>query len=160
MNCPYCGSANLEGSTTCANCGQPIGTAAPMAPAPPAPSESYGQPPAPPGYAPPPAPPAGYAQPGYAPSQGAGLPPMNSHLVMAILVTLLCCMPFGVVGIVFASQVNSKLAMGDFAGAQSASKNAALWSWLGIGAAALVAVVYLAVVMLAVVSSTSSGSSF
>ena len=39
-------------------------------------------------------------------------PPKN-YLVESILVTIFCCMPFGVVGLVFAAQVNSKFEAGD-----------------------------------------------
>ena len=44
-----------------------------------------------------------------------------NHLVWAILSTLFCCLPLGIVSIVFAAQVNGKLAVGDMAGAQEAS---------------------------------------
>lgn len=54
-------------------------------------------------------------------------PKIENHLVGAILTTLCCCMPFGIVALVFAAQVNSKLAAGDVAGAQAASKNARTW---------------------------------
>lgn len=57
-------------------------------------------------------------------------PPKN-WLVESILVTLFCCLPFGVVGIVFASQVNSKFAAGDYNGAQIAAKDAAKWTKIG-----------------------------
>jgi hypothetical protein len=67
---------------------------------------------------------------------------MKNHLVLAILATLFCCLPFGVVGIIFATQVNSKLAAGDYAGAQKASKAAATWSWLAVGAGALMGILY------------------
>jgi interferon-induced transmembrane protein len=61
------------------------------------------------------------------PGYGVGAPPQN-YLVWAILTTLFCCLPAGVVAIVFAAQVNSKWAMGDFQGALNSSKNAKLWS--------------------------------
>ncbi|QEC67111.1 CD225/dispanin family protein [Panacibacter ginsenosidivorans] len=54
-------------------------------------------------------------------------PPKN-WLVESILVTIFCCLPFGIAGIVFASQVNSKFAAGDYAGAEQASKEAAKWT--------------------------------
>jgi interferon-induced transmembrane protein len=44
---------------------------------------------------------------------------------------VLCCLPLGIVSIVFSTQVNSKYAAGDLAGAQAASrkaKNFAIWS--------------------------------
>ncbi|MEU8803988.1 CD225/dispanin family protein [Spirillospora sp. NPDC048819] len=58
---------------------------------------------------------------------GAGSPPPN-HLVWAILSTIFCCLPAGVVSIVFAAQVNSKWQAGDQAGAQKASGNAKTWA--------------------------------
>lgn len=63
-------------------------------------------------------------------------PPKN-WLVEAILVTIFCCQIIGIVAIVFAAQVNSKFAAGDYAGAQSASKDAGKWTkvafFVGIG---------------------------
>ncbi|HPZ07832.1 MAG TPA: CD225/dispanin family protein [Candidatus Eremiobacteraeota bacterium] len=56
-----------------------------------------------------------------------------NYLVQAILVTLFCCLPCGVVAIVYAAQVNSKLQMGDYYGALSASRNANMWSWISFG---------------------------
>jgi hypothetical protein len=73
-------------------------------------------------------------------SQTTQAPPKN-WLVESILVTLFCCLPFGIAGIVFASQVNSKYASGDYAGAVEASKNAGKWTkigfWIGIVVIAL-----------------------
>ena len=57
-----------------------------------------------------------------------------SHLAPAILVTLLCCLPFGIVAIVFAAQVNGKLQAGDYEGALRASNNAKTWCWVSFGA--------------------------
>ena len=54
--------------------------------------------------------------------------PVPNYLVHAILTTLCCCLPFGVVAVIFAAQVNSKLAAGDVAGAQAASRSARNWS--------------------------------
>ena len=52
--------------------------------------------------------------------------PVNvpSYLVPAILCTLFCCMPAGVVAIVFAAQVDTKAKVGDVEGAERASANA------------------------------------
>lgn len=157
MNCPYCGSVNPEGATTCVSCGQPLAAAAPP-PAPPAQPEAYAPPPAQPTYAAPPAPPApvGYAQQPYAQPQVVASVPVKNHLVMAILATLFCCLPFGVVGIVFASQVNGKLAVGDYAGAQRASKAALVWSWVAIGAGIVAGIAYGLIVALGVVSEMGS----
>lgn len=69
-------------------------------------------------------------QPYYGGGAPSGSPPPN-HLVWAILSTLFCCLPLGIVSIVFAAQVNSKWNSGDAAGAHEASDKArkfALWS--------------------------------
>jgi len=69
-------------------------------------------------------------------SQVPDVKPKN-WLVESILATIFCCMPFGIAGIVFATQVNSKYESGDYAGALQASKEAGKWTrisfWIGIG---------------------------
>ena len=44
-----------------------------------------------------------------------------------------CCTPLGIVGIVFAAQVNGKLAAGDYAGAVQTSNQAKMWCWIAFG---------------------------
>jgi hypothetical protein len=65
---------------------------------------------------------------------------VDSYLVPAILSTLCCCLPCGIVAIFYASQVSSKWSAGDDAGAKAAAKNAQLWCWVsfGLGAAWLI----------------------
>ena len=53
-----------------------------------------------------------------------------NHLVWAILSTVFCCLPLGIVSIVFAAQVDGKLAAGDLAGAREASAKARFWALL------------------------------
>jgi len=47
--------------------------------------------------------------------------------VWAILCTLFCCLPFGIVAIVYSSQVNGKLQAGDVTGAMDSSRKARNW---------------------------------
>lgn len=68
--------------------------------------------------------------------------PVNNYLVPAILVTFCCCPPLGIVAIVFAAQVNSKLAAGDIGGAQESAKNAKLWTWIAFGCGLLGWIIY------------------
>jgi hypothetical protein len=62
-----------------------------------------------------------------------------NHMALSITATILtlcfCCIPFGLVPLIFSAQVNSKLADGNYAGAQSDANNAKLWSWISIGVA-------------------------
>lgn len=53
----------------------------------------------------------------------------SNHLVMAIITTILCCLPAGIVSIVYASQINTKYNAGDYEGAERSSKNAKTW-WI------------------------------
>ena len=70
---------------------------------------------------------------------------INSHLVLAILVTLFCCVPFGIVSIVYAAQVNSKLQAGDYQGAMDYSKKASWWGWLGFGTGLLWIIIWITI---------------
>lgn len=54
-------------------------------------------------------------------------PPPKSYLVESILVTIFCCLPFGIVGIVNAANVNGRHGAGDIEGAQRASDEARKW---------------------------------
>ena len=65
-------------------------------------------------------------------AQGA-VPNIPNYLVQSILVTLCCCMPFGIAAIVYASKVEGLERMGDIAGAQEASAKAKMWCWIGFG---------------------------
>jgi len=60
-------------------------------------------------------------------------PDVPNHLVKAILATCFCCLPLGIVAIVFAAQVNGKLDIGDYAGATSASEQANMYGNISIG---------------------------
>ena len=113
MNCPNCGTSNLDNAAVCVNCGRSLSSA---------PSSS------PSSYTPPP-PPSSY---GAGPSSvgGANIP---NYLWQSIVVTLCCCLPLGIVSIIFAAQVNSKLAQGDIAGAQEASQKAKMFALIGFG---------------------------
>jgi hypothetical protein len=77
-----------------------------------------------------PSPAAGYPA---GPAPGGLAANVPSYLGPAIAVTVCCCPPFGVPAIVFAAQVNSKLAAGDIAGAMDASKKAKVWCWIAFG---------------------------
>lgn len=55
-----------------------------------------------------------------------------NYLAPAILATLFCCLPFGIVSIVYAAQVNGQLAAGDGAGAMRSSNNAKTWMWVAV----------------------------
>lgn len=74
----------------------------------------------------------------------AGTPePIDNKLVPAILVTLFCCLPFGVAAIIQSSQVNTLLAQGNRAAALEASRKASDYIGYGVGAGLLFAFLYI-----------------
>ena len=69
--------------------------------------------------------------------------PIQNYLVPAILVTVLCCLPGGIVAIIYAAQVNGKVQAGDIAGAQKAANNAKNWSLWSAVAGLVFGVLYI-----------------
>ena len=58
---------------------------------------------------------------------GARPQEVPTYLAHAILVTLFCCLPFGIPAIVFAAQTAAKWDAGDVRGARAASMQAKRW---------------------------------
>lgn len=70
-------------------------------------------------------------------------PPPENYLVWAILCTVLCCLPLGIVSIIKSTQVNSKWQLGDYEGARQASEEAKKFATWGAIAGGVVVVLYL-----------------
>ena len=58
------------------------------------------------------------------------VPHVPSYMGWAIATLILCFWPTGIVAVVYASQVGSKLSRGDVAGAQESSRKAKIWCWV------------------------------
>ena len=82
-------------------------------------------------------------------------PPKN-WLVESILVTVLCCLPFGIAGIINASKVEVLFLSGDIAGANKAAADAKKWTMYGLFAGLAVIVLYFLFILLAVISGMAS----
>ena len=98
MYCTSCGQQNYSDAQFCQNCGRELRR-----------QESPGV-----GY-----PPSGVRAP---------RPHVPNHLVWAILVTIFCCQPTGIVAIVYAAQVNGMLDAGNYDAARNASNSAKTWA--------------------------------
>ena len=80
-----------------------------------------------------------------------------NYLVQAILVTIFCCLPAGVVAIVFAAQVNGKVAEGNLPEARRLSRNARTWCWVSFGVGLAVAIIYAVVIIAAMIAGFAMG---
>lgn len=83
------------------------------------------------------------------PSPTAAPANVPNYLIPAIL-SLLCCWPLSIVAIIFAAQVNGKVAAGDIQGAMDASKKAKLFSFIAIGIGLGLGLIYLVLMVLGV----------
>src|SRR5215813_3930534 len=69
----------------------------------------------------------------WTPPPSSGAPAKVSNYLIPAIISLFCCLPLGIVGVVFAAQVNGKVAAGDIEGAMNSSKKAKLFSFIAIG---------------------------
>lgn len=83
------------------------------------------------------------------PSPTAAPANIPNYLIPAIL-SLFCCWPLSIVAIIFAAQVNGKVASGDIQGAMDASKKAKLFSFIAIGLGLALGLIYLVLMVLGV----------
>lgn len=80
--------------------------------------------------------------------QAAPGPPPNNNLVWAILSTVFCCLPLGVVAIVKSTQVSGLWAQGQFDAARKAADDAKKFSMWAAIAGVIVIVLYVVFVVL------------
>ncbi len=119
--CPKCGNAVPDNASFCPKCGTNI------------PDTDSGTTPA---QDPTPAPQT------FTPQQPPMEPCPPTYLALSIIVTALCCLPFGIVGIVKSSSVSREYAIGNYAAAQDASNQAKKWSIIGICCSVAIWILY------------------
>jgi len=86
--------------------------------------------------------------------------PPKTWLVESILVTLFCCLPFDIAGIIFASRVESKFYAGDYAGAWQASQDAGRWTRIGFFLGLAVLILYVIYIVWIVIWASNNGGDF
>lgn len=72
-------------------------------------------------------------------------PKPDNNLVLAIVCTVCCCLPLGIVGIVKASKVNGLYLAKQYEAAALAAQDAKKWSLIGIGVGLVIQIIYVLV---------------
>lgn len=69
-------------------------------------------------------------------------PKPENYLVWAILSTVCCCLPFGIVSIVYAAKVDSLYTSKQYEAALEASGKAKMWALIAAGSGVAVGIIY------------------
>ena len=74
----------------------------------------------------------------------------DDYLVWAILSTLFCCLPLGIVSIIYATRVSSYYIAGDYEAAYEASQKAKNWAIWGFATAGIAILLYIFIIMVGI----------
>lgn len=145
--CTNCGQPIEGDNKFCSNCGTPVPPLSYEPEPQPEPQQAY-------------TPPQPQANPQPEPQHTANPQPTGpkptSYLVLAILSTIFCCLPFGIVSIVMASKVDSLWNAGRYLESQDASRKARNWAIAAIATSAVIAILYIVFVLVVGVASFGS----
>lgn len=111
--CKYCGNQVNDGTKFCPKCGQPINGE---------PQQQVFQQPQQ----------QVYQQPAQAYQQQQQPIKPDTHMLLAILTTILCCLPTGIYAIILANKVDKLYYSGQYDEAEDASNGAKKWSYISI----------------------------
>lgn len=75
----------------------------------------------------------------------------DNFLVWSILSTILCCLPLGIVGIVYANKVDPLWFAGKYAESEEAAKKARLWTFISVGVGIAGIIIYSIIILLALI---------
>lgn len=78
-------------------------------------------------------------------------PMPKNWLIESILVTVCCCLPFGIAGIVYATKVEGLFYAGDYEAAEQASRDAKKWTSIGFFSSIGIIIVYIIVIAIAAI---------
>lgn len=98
----------------------------------------------------------------WTPPPSSGAPASVPNYLVPAIISLFCCLPLGVVAVIFAAQVNGKVTAGDTAGALDSSKKAKMFSYIaiGLGLAGIICYVLIWVILGVGMVAGTSGTNF
>lgn len=86
----------------------------------------------------------------WTPPPSSGAPASVPNYLVPSIISLICCLPLGIVAIIFAARVNGQVQAGDTAGALDSSRKAKLFSYIGLALGAIWILIWIVMTVLGI----------
>lgn len=89
-------------------------------------------------------------------------PPPKTYLVESILVTIFCCLPFGIVAIIYSAMAKGAYDRGDWQLGYTNASTAKTWAWVSFFCGLAPILIYAVIMILAIIAggAASAGGGF